>query len=55
MVNAIPQDAGRFLDEYDGPRFWMHVSLRGGTDFTRDPLARIDASAKHTPAPMKVS
>lgn len=45
MVNAIPTDAGQYLDEYDGPRFWEHVNLHGGTDYLDDPLARLDASA----------
>jgi len=34
-----PTDAGWFLDEYDGPRFWQHVDFHGGTAHLDDPLS----------------
>jgi len=45
MTHSIPEDAGYYLDEFDGPKFWDHVSLHGGTDYLNDPLARLGADA----------
>ncbi|MBC7594517.1 MAG: hypothetical protein H7288_11365 [Kineosporiaceae bacterium] len=45
MTNTTPDDAGYYLDEYDGPRFWEHVSMRGGTGYLNDPLARLGKDA----------
>lgn len=39
MGNPIPDDAGWYLDEYDGERFWSHVNRHGGTPYEDDPLA----------------
>lgn len=39
MSKDIPDDAGWYLDEYDGERFWSHVSYRGGIGHLDDPLA----------------
>jgi hypothetical protein len=41
----VPDEARWILDEYDAPRFWEHVDLRGGFAFLDDPLARVDRSA----------
>ena len=37
----VPDDAGWILDEFDAPRFWEHVNLRGGFAFLRDPLSHL--------------
>jgi hypothetical protein len=39
VSNPIPGEAGWFLDEYDGERFWSHVDIHGGTSYSEDPLA----------------
>jgi len=39
MSNPIPADAGWYLDDFDGERFWGHVNMRGGEKYRTDPLA----------------
>lgn len=38
MRDSTPTDAGCWLDEYDGPRFWDRVSFHGGEPYREDPL-----------------
>jgi len=45
MRNSIPPDAGWYLDEYDGPKFWDHVNFNGGTQYTEDPLSSLSSTA----------
>lgn len=45
MQQLIPDDAGYFLDEFDGERFWARVNFHGGQPYLDDPLARLDDSA----------
>lgn len=37
-MDATPNDAGYWMDEYDAPRFWANVNFHGGQAHLNDPL-----------------
>jgi hypothetical protein len=39
MTIVVPDEAGWYLDDYDGPRFWDKVDFHGGLAHEADPLA----------------
>jgi len=39
VSNSTPDDAGWYMDEFDGERFWSRVKFNGGHPYASDPLA----------------